>query len=164
MSEKQIKTIHKSPQVKENLKNKKKKSTFTNSWASFIYILSLYCTFYSNSLNHFRIINKRNSTQFMKSFNPNGSVGNKTCYSRHCNSIWASCCNYCFITFSMCIIRHNSLHKLQHSTRKASVSNIFRGGTHIQNLEYLHQATICQSSVFQVCALVSSVLQQPFFL
>lgn len=60
----------------------------------------------------------------MKSIRPNYSLGKKTCYSRYCNSIWASFCNYCFVTFSMCIIRRISLHKLQHSTRKTCVNNI----------------------------------------
>lgn len=87
-------------------------------------ILSLYCTLYSTILKHFRNIKKRNPIKFMKSFNPNCSLANKTCYSRYCNSISASSCNYCFVTFSMCIIRNNSMHKLLYSTRTASVSNI----------------------------------------
>lgn len=129
-----MKMVHKSPkykrkQTKQKVKKKKRKKNQLLQIAEQISmnILSLYCTFYSNTLNHFRTTNKRNSTQFKKSISPNCSLGNKTCYSRYCNSIWASCCNYCFVTFSMCIIRHISLHKWLCSTRKTSVNNILGG-------------------------------------
>lgn len=50
MSEKQIKTIHKSPQVKENLKNKKKKNQPLQIAEQVSFIFYLYIALFTQTL------------------------------------------------------------------------------------------------------------------